>query len=163
MGRRSVKTFAVLLSIAAVLPACGDEEGEEGGAAVEIVSARVAEILANPQEFDRVRVNGTGAPVGSAGFVISDDGPEILVYSRQLPALRVDDGDELTVVGRVDELERHQIERVIDEVEQAGGRRGTIDADALANVPLLPGDPYLELINVRDEGGNQDRSRARKR
>lgn len=72
----------------------------------------------------------------------------------RLPALRVDEGDEITVVGRVGELERYQIDNVMDEVKRRGGPLGAIDAEALADLPLLPGDPYIELINVRDEGGN---------
>ncbi len=156
MVRRSAKALAALLAISGLVVGCGEEAGGGNGPEGEIVDAAVAEILANPDGFDRVRVTGTGSPLGSAGFVLADAGAEILVYSLALPALRVDDGDEVTVVGRVGELERYQVDKVIDEVERGGGRRGTIDRDALATVPLLPGDPYIELTNVRDEGGNDD-------
>ncbi len=155
MARRSASVLAGLLAASAVLLGCGEGEGQEADSEGEIADAAVSEILANPNEFVRVRVRGTGGPLGCVGFVLSDAGAEILVYAFPLPALRVDEGDELTVIGRVGELEHHQIENVIDEAQRAGGRRGAIDVEALTDAPLGRGDPYIELINLRDEGGNQ--------
>jgi hypothetical protein len=140
----------LLIAISGTLLACGDESAESDG----IVDVSVGEILADPGDFDLVRVDGIGSPLGSAGFVLDGDGATVLVGASHLPALRVDDGDQLVVVGQVGELERHQIDGIYDEARRGGGERGTIDAEALAALSPKPGDPYIRLLNVRGEGGN---------
>ena len=140
--------IAGALAAAALLSGCGGDDGGDGDQPA-IVDASVAEVVAAPDRFDEVRVRGSGSPLGSAGFVLADGGDEIVVLSLRTPALLADQGEELTVVGRVGRLEPFQVEDVMRTVEREGqadtGRRVLPRGTA-------PGDPYLELINLRREG-----------
>ena len=138
--------IAAALAAAAPLPGCG----AVGDSTPAIVDASVTELLAAPDDFDEVRVRGRGEPLGNTGFVLLDEGRRILVLSSRTPALLVDKGEKVTVVGRLGRLDGFQVESVRREAKRGDGGGGGGQVN-LSGVPLATGDPYIELINLRNE------------
>ncbi len=145
VGARIRLLLPITIALASLsLASCGEEARSEARPAI-------GEIVSEPAHFDRVKVDGVASPLGSAGFVLTDESGSVLVLANPLPALRVDEDDNVLAIAEVRELERWQIDWVLDEVERRGGSRGRVDPAALAEAPFTPGAPYLELVNVRGE------------
>lgn len=140
---RSIRLLvAAVLSPALVIAGCGEDEGAA-------TDATVAEIAESPQSFNRrVAVTGIGSPVGEIGFVLEAGGDAIFVSASSSEALKVDDGDDLQVVGAVRPLEDFQSEAI---AEATGSDVAEVDQEAIDETPTAPGDPYLELVSLSGE------------
>jgi len=140
--RSAALLVAAVLPPALVIAGCGEDEGPA-------TDTTVAEIVASPESFNRrVAVTGTGSPVGEIGFVLEAGGEAIFVSAPSTEALKVDDGDDLQVVGAVRPLEDFQSEEI---AEATGSDVAEVDQEAIDETPTAPGDPYLELVSLSGE------------
>jgi len=143
---RAIATPALLA--AALLAGCGDDDNPS------FVERSVAEVASagTDQTGDTVTVEGRAFPIAEIGFALAGEEAAVLVTTLPSEIAKLEDGEEVSVQGRVEPVGPGLALRLDQEIED-GGLGLPVDDGALAELQLDQGAPVVVNPSITGEDG----------